>query len=161
MGKEYKGKLAAGNLKVAIVVSRFNEVVSTRLLSGAVDCFVRHGGEEKNIDVAWVPGSFEISLAAQEFVKTKKYDAVICLGALIRGETPHFDYLASQVSRALSVLSQESAIPVAFGVLTCETMEQSMDRAGGKMGNKGFEAAMTAIEMANLLKEIRSQKSEN
>lgn len=156
MGKEYKGKLAAVNLKIVLVVSRFNEVVSSRLLSGAVDCFARHGGEEKNIDLAWVPGSFEISLAAQEFVKTKKYDAVICLGALIRGETPHFDYLASQVSRALSVLSQESAIPVAFGVLTCETMEQAMDRAGGKMGNKGFEAAMTAIEMTNLLKEIRS-----
>lgn len=155
MGKEYKGKLIAEDLRVGIVVSRFNEVVSSRLLSGAVDCFVRHGGEEKNADVAWVPGSFEIALAAQEFVKTKKYDAVICLGVLIRGETPHFDVLASQVSRALSVLSQEAAIPVAFGVLTCETMEQAVDRAGGKMGNKGFEAAMTAIEMVNLLKDIR------
>ncbi len=158
MGKEYKGKLLAQNLNVAVVVSRFNEIVSSKLLSGAIDCLVRHGVDEKNVDVAWVPGSFEIALAAQEFVKTKKYDAVICLGALVRGETPHFDVLASQVSRALSVLSMESAIPVAFGVLTCETMEQAVDRAGGKMGNKGFEAAMTAIEMANLLKDIRRIK---
>ncbi len=157
MGKEIKGSFIAKNLKFGIVAARFNEIVSSKLLAGAKDCLLRHGADEKNVDVAWVPGSFEIALAAQEMVKTKKYDAVICLGVLIRGETPHFDYLASQVSRALSVLTQESSVPVAFGVLTCETMEQAMDRAGGKMGNKGFEAAMTAIEMANLLKEIKKK----
>jgi 6,7-dimethyl-8-ribityllumazine synthase len=152
--KIYEGKLIAEGLKFGIVVGRFNEFIGGKLLSGAIDGFKRHGVEEGNIEIAWVPGAFEIPLVAKKMVNTKKYDAVICLGAVIKGSTPHFDYVSSEVSKGVASVSLETGVPVIFGVLTTDTIEQAIERAGTKAGNKGYDAAVTAIEMANLLKEV-------
>lgn len=152
--KIYEGKLIAEGLKFGIVVGRFNEFIGGKLLSGAIDGFKRHGVEDENIEIAWVPGAFEIPLVAKKMVNTKKYDAVICLGAVIKGSTPHFDYVSSEVSKGVASVSLETEVPVIFGVLTTDTIEQAIERAGTKAGNKGYDAAVTAIEMANLLKEV-------
>lgn len=147
-----EGKLLAKDLKFGIVVGRFNEFIGSKLLGGAIDGIVRHGGEESDIEVTWVPGAFEIPLAAQRMAISKKFDAIICIGAVIRGSTPHFDYVANEVSKGIAKVSLDASIPVAFGVLTTDTIEQAIERAGTKAGNKGYDAAVTAIEMANLLK---------
>jgi 6,7-dimethyl-8-ribityllumazine synthase len=152
--KNIEGNLSAEDINFAIVVGRFNSLISEKLLEGAVDCIVRHGGEEKNITVVRVPGSFEIPLTAKKLAKSGKYDAVICLGAVIRGSTPHFDYVANEVSKGIATVSLETEIPIAFGVLTTDTIEQAVERAGTKMGNKGFDAALSAIEMVNVLRKI-------
>lgn len=154
MIKIYEGQLDARGLKVALVLSRFNSFITERLLEGAQDAFLRHGGEKENLAVIRVPGAFELPLATQKVVNCGKYDAVIALGAVIRGSTPHFDYVAAEVSKGLAQVSLKSGVPVAFGVLTCDTIEQAVERAGTKAGNKGFEAAMTAIEMVSLLKAL-------
>lgn len=154
MPKTYEGKLLAAGLKFGIVVSRFNEFITAKLLSGAMDALVRHGAEDANIEVAWVPGSFEIPLAAQQMAKSGKYDAVICLGALIRGSTPHFDYLASEAAKGIAQVGLSTGVPTIFGVITTENIEQAIERAGTKAGNKGSDAAEAAIEMANLLKSM-------
>lgn len=152
MVKTYEGKLIAGGLKLAIVAGRFNEFISSKLLGGAIDAIVRHGGNEADIEAAWVPGAFEIPLVAQKMAASGKFDAVICVGAVIRGSTPHFDYVAAEVSKGIAKVSLDTGIPVIFGVLTTDTIEQAIERAGTKAGNKGYDAAVTAIEMANLLK---------
>ncbi|MEI6205248.1 MAG: 6,7-dimethyl-8-ribityllumazine synthase [Desulfuromonadales bacterium] len=154
MPQFFEGKLEAGGQKIGIVVSRFNSFISERLLEGAIDALVRHGASDNDIYVARVPGAFEIPLAAKKMAATGNYDAVICLGAVIRGSTPHFDYVASEVSKGIASVSLDSGIPVAFGVLTTDTIEQAVERAGTKAGNKGFEAAVTAIETVNLLKVL-------
>jgi 6,7-dimethyl-8-ribityllumazine synthase len=141
-------------LSFGIVVGRFNSFIAERLLEGALDGLVRHGADDGNIDVLRVPGSFEIPLAAQKMADRRKYDAIICLGAVIRGSTPHFDYVAAEVSKGVASVSLESGIPVIFGVLTTDTIEQAVERAGTKAGNKGFDAAVTAIETANVFKEL-------
>jgi 6,7-dimethyl-8-ribityllumazine synthase len=148
----FEGKLDAKGLKFGIVIARFNEFISGKLLSGCLDGLRRHGAEEENIDVIWSPGSFEIPLLAKKMAAGKKYDAVICLGAVIRGATPHFDYVAAEVSKGVAHVGLETGMPVIFGVLTTENLEQAIERAGTKSGNKGFDAALAAIEMANLLK---------
>lgn len=155
MVKKIEGKLSGENLNFGIVISRFNNFVSERLLAGAIDCLVRHNVSENSIDVVWVPGAFEIPSVAKKLIETKKYNAIICLGAVVRGETPHFDYVASEVSKGIASLSLEGKIPVIFGVLTTDTLEQAIERSGGKVGNKGFDAAMAAIEMANLFNVIK------
>jgi 6,7-dimethyl-8-ribityllumazine synthase len=152
MVKTYEGMLGAGGLKFGIVIGRFNEFIGSKLLAGAIDGIKRHGGTEESIDIAWVPGAFEIPLIAQKMANSKKYDAVICLGAVIRGSTPHFDYVSSEMVKGIGKVSLDSQLPVIFGVLTTDTIEQAIERAGTKAGNKGFEAAVTAIEMANLIK---------
>lgn len=149
-----EGALRADGLRFAIVASRWNDLIVSRLLGGAQEALRRLGAEEKNIVTVQVPGSFEIPLIAKKLAQSKKYDAIICVGAIIRGETPHFDYLAADVTKGLSSVALETGVPVAYGVLTADTVEQALNRAGIKAGNKGFEAAMTAIEMANLLKEL-------
>ena len=154
MAKTFEGKLIAKGLKFGIVVSRFNSFINDRLLEGAIDALERSGAEEENWAVVRVPGAFEIPLAAKKMVKTGRYDAIICLGCVIRGATPHYAYIATEVSKGIASLSLESEIPVAFGVLTTDTIEQAIERAGAKSGNKGFDAALSAIEMVNLLKEI-------
>jgi len=150
--KTYEGKLIAQGLRFGIVVGRFNEFISSRLLSGAIDGLVRHGAEESDIEVSWVPGAFEIPLVAQKMAASKKFDALICLGAVIRGSTPHFDYVANEMSKGIAKVSLDTGLPVIFGVLTTDTIEQAIERAGTKAGNKGYDAALTAIEMANLMK---------
>ncbi len=150
--KVYEGKLDATGLKFAIVLSRFNEFITSRLLSGALDCLKRNNAKEEDISIAWVPGSFEIPAVARRFVDMKKFDAVICLGAVIRGATPHFDYVAAEVSKGVAQVGLASSIPVVYGVLTTDTIEQAVERAGTKSGNKGFDAALSAIEMANLFR---------
>lgn len=152
--KTYEGKLIAEGLKFGIIVARFNEFIGGKLLSGALDALKRHGVEEKDIEIAWVPGAFEIPLIAKKMAFSKKYDGVICLGAVIRGSTPHFDYVSSEVTKGIAHVSLESEIPVIFGVLTTDSIEQAIERAGTKAGNKGFEAAVTAIEMANLVSQL-------
>ncbi|OHD67516.1 MAG: 6,7-dimethyl-8-ribityllumazine synthase [Spirochaetes bacterium RBG_16_49_21] len=152
--KLLEGKIDATGLKIAVVVSRFNEFITNKLLSGALDCLKRHNADEGNITIAWVPGSFEIPAVAKIIASSNKYDAVLCLGAVIRGATPHFDYVASEVSKGIASLGLSSKIPVIYGVLTTDTIEQAIERAGAKSGNKGFDAAMSAIEMANLYKRI-------
>jgi 6,7-dimethyl-8-ribityllumazine synthase len=154
MAKIIQGKLDAKGSRFAIVISRFNSLISDRLLSGAMDALERHGASTDDISIAWVPGSFEIPTIAKKLAFSQKYDAVICLGALLRGETPHFDYLSSTVTRELGQIGLESGVPVINGVLTCNTMEQAVDRAGLKTGNKGFDAAVTAIEMVQLIKQL-------
>ena len=149
-----QGQLNSSGMRFAIVASRFNDFVTSRLLGGALDALERTGTAEADITVVRVPGSFEIPLAAKKLVQTKKYDAVICLGTLIRGETPHFDYISSEVTKGIGSVSLESGIPVAFGVLTVDSVEQAVDRAGMKSGNKGFEAALSAVEMVSLLKQL-------
>jgi len=150
----FEGRLVAGDYKFGIVVSRFNEFISKNLLSGALDSLKRHEAADDNIDVAWVPGSFEIPLVAQKLAASGKYDAVICLGAVIRGSTPHFDYVAAEVSKGVARVGLETGVPVTFGIITADTLEQAVDRAGAKAGNKGWQAALTAIEMANLMSSI-------
>jgi 6,7-dimethyl-8-ribityllumazine synthase len=154
MAKILEGKLIAKGLKFGIVVSRFNNFISDRLLEGALDALQRSGAEERDCWVVRVPGAFEIPLAAKKMAKSGRYDAIICLGSVIRGATPHFDYIATEVTKGIANLTMESEVPIAFGVLITDTIEQAIERAGTKIGNKGFDAAMTAIEMANLLKEI-------
>jgi 6,7-dimethyl-8-ribityllumazine synthase len=152
--KTYEGKLIAQGLKFGIIVGRFNEFIGGKLLSGALDALKRHGVEESDIEIAWVPGAFEIPLIAKKMAYSKKYDGVICLGAVIRGSTPHFDYVSSEVTKGIAHVSLDSEIPVIFGVLTTDSIEQAIERAGTKAGNKGFEAAVTAIEMANLINQL-------
>ncbi len=149
-----EGGLSAEGLKFAIIVSRFNNLITEKLLEGAIDCIIRHGGSEDNITLIRVPGSFEIPLAAKRAAKSGSYDAVICLGAVIRGATPHFEYVSAEVTKGIAQVSLETEVPVAYGILTTDTIEQAIERAGTKMGNKGFDAALTAIEMANLIDEI-------
>ncbi len=149
-----EGKIDASGLKVAIIVSRFNEFITSKLLGGAVDCLKRNNAGEDDITVVWVPGAFEIPVAAKRLVEAKKYDAVICLGAVIRGSTPHFDYVAAEVSKGVAQVGLATSIPVIFGVLTTDTIEQAIERAGTKAGNKGFDAAMSAIEMCNLFRQL-------
>lgn len=152
--KKIEGKLTAGNNRFGIIVGRFNEFIGGKLLDGALDALRRHGADEEEIEVAWAPGSFEIPLVAQKMAKTGRFDAIICLGAVIRGATPHFDYVSSEVSKGVASVGLETGVPVIFGVLTTDSIEQAIERAGTKAGNKGFEAAMAAIEMVNLLEEI-------
>jgi 6,7-dimethyl-8-ribityllumazine synthase len=154
MPKFLEGKLDATGLKVGIVVGRFNSFISDRLLEGAVDALIRHGAADENIEVARVPGAFEIPLAAQKMAALGKYDALICLGAVIRGSTPHFDYVASEVSKGVAQVSLKTGLPIAFGVLTTDSIEQAIERAGTKAGNKGFEAAMTVIESVQLFRSL-------
>ena len=154
--KLYEGKLVSNTIKVGIVVARFNEFITSKLLGGALDGLKRHNVEEDNIEVAWVPGAFEIPLIASKMAKSKKYDAIICLGAVIRGNTTHYDYDCSEVSKGIAQVSLSSDIPVMFGVLTTENIEQAIERAGTKSGNKGFDCAVGAIEMINLIREIEA-----
>lgn len=149
-----EGNLVAKDIKIGIVVGRFNEFIVSKLLGGALDGLKRHGVDEDNIEVSWVPGAFEIPLVAKKMAQSKKYDAVICLGAVIKGSTPHFDYVCAEASKGISSVSLSEELPVIFGVLTTDTIEQAIERAGTKAGNKGYDAAVTAIEMANLLKLI-------
>ena len=156
MVKEIKGQITAGKGNFAIVVSRFNEFITSKLLAGAIDSFQRHGVAEKQIFVIWVPGSCEITIAAKKLAESGKYVGVICLGAVIRGQTAHYDYVCQQVSRGIGQINYDSGVPTIFGVLTCDTLEQAVERAGTKMGNAGADAAKTAMEMANLMEKIGS-----
>ena len=151
-----EGELSAKGLRFGIIASRFNSFITERLLAGAVDALDRMGASAESVDVVKVPGSLEIPVIAREMAGSGDYDAVICLGAVIRGDTPHFDYVAAESSRGIAAAGRETGVPTIFGVLTCNTLEQAIDRAGAKGGNKGFDAAMTAIEMANLTRELRS-----
>jgi len=150
-----EGELSAKGVRFAIIVGRFNSFITERLLAGALDALTRSGCPQENIEIVRVPGSWEMPVAARELAKAKRHDAIIALGAVIRGDTPHFDYVASEAARGLAQVAMESGVPVAFGVLTCNTVEQAVDRAGAKSGNKGFDAAMSAIEMANLMRRLR------
>ena len=152
--KDLEGKLLAEGQRIGIVAGRFNEFITGKLLGGAVDAFVRHGGDEQNLTVAWVPGAFEIPLTAQKMVESGKYDAVVCLGAVIRGATPHFDMVANEATKGVAQVGLRTGVPVIFGILTTDSIEQAVERAGTKAGNKGFEAVTTAIEMINLMKQI-------
>ena len=154
MNKHFEGVLLGKELKFGLVVSRFNEFITKKLLEGAQDALLRHGVNQEDIEVAWVPGSFEIPLIAKKLAQTKRYDAVICLGAVVRGGTPHFEYIAAEVTKGIAKVGLETGLPVTYGVITADTLEQAIERAGTKMGNKGFEAAVNAIEMANLVKAI-------
>jgi 6,7-dimethyl-8-ribityllumazine synthase len=152
--KKFEGDLDGRGLKVGIVVSRFNNFFTDKLLEGALDCLKRHGAKEEDVAVAYVPGSFEVPAAAARMVKSAKYDAVVCLGAVIRGDTPHFDFIAAENSKGVAKLAMENSIPVIYGVITTDTLEQAIERAGTKAGNKGWDAAEAAIEMVNLYKAI-------
>jgi len=154
--KTYEGSLIAGKMKVGIVAARFNEFITGKLLSGALDGLSRHGVEEENIHIAWVPGAFEIPLIASKMAKSGKYDAVICLGAVIRGSTSHYDYVCAEVSKGIAAVSLNSDVPVMFGVLTTDTIEQAIERAGTKAGNKGYDCALGAVEMVNLIRAIEA-----
>lgn len=152
--KTLEGKLTAKNMKIAIVVARFNEFITSKLLSGCIDCLIRHEAADEDLTVAWVPGAFEIPMAAKKLAESGKYDAVICLGAVIRGATPHFDYVCAEASKGIAQVSMQTGVPVAFGVITTENIQQAVERAGTKAGNKGVDCAMTAMEMVNLFKEM-------
>ncbi len=154
MGKSFEGMLIGKGLKFGLVVSRFNDFIAKKLLEGAQDALCRHGVNDDDVDIAWVPGSFEIPLVAQKMANSGKYNAMICLGAVLRGGTPHFEYVAAELSRGIARVALESGLPVTNGVITADTLEQAIERAGTKMGNKGFDAAVDAVEMANLLKEM-------
>ena len=154
MNKYFEGMLLGKGLKFGLVVSRFNEFFTKKLLEGAQDALLRHGVSREDIEVAWVPGAFEIPLIAKKLAQTKRYNAVICLGAVVRGETPHFEYIAAQLAKDISRVGLDTGLPVIYGVITADTLEQAIERAGTKQGNKGFEAAVSAIEMANLLTSI-------
>ncbi|MFH0840259.1 MAG: 6,7-dimethyl-8-ribityllumazine synthase [Candidatus Omnitrophota bacterium] len=154
MGNVVKVNLIAKDKKFGVVVSRFNEFLSSKLVEGALDTLKQHGADDKSIDVIWVPGSFEIPIVAQKIAKSKKYDAVICLGAVIRGDTPHFDYIAGEVAKGVAKVSLDTGIPCIFGVITADNLEQAIERTGAKQGNKARDAALSAIEMANLLEKI-------
>jgi 6,7-dimethyl-8-ribityllumazine synthase len=158
MAERFEGNLIGKGLKFAIVIARFNELITGRLLDGAMDALNRHGVAAESVDVAWVPGSFEIPLIAKKLAKTGRYQAVICLGAVIRGGTPHFEYVASEVNKGIAQVSLETGVPVIQGVITSDNLEQAIDRAGAKEGNRGFVAAVGAIEMANLMKSISGKK---
>jgi len=155
MSKTYEGKLVAKDFKFALIISRFNDFIVHKLMEGAMDALLRHGAEDKNIAVIKVPGAFEIPLVAKKLAKSGKYDAIICLGAVIRGATPHFEYVASEVSKGIAMVNLETEVPISFGVLTTDNIEQAIERAGSKSGNKGWDAAVSAIEMVNLIKEIK------
>jgi len=154
MGKSFEGTLLGKGLKFGLVVSRFNEFITKKLVEGAQDALLRHGVSEDSIDVAWVPGSFEIPLIAKKLAQTKRYDAIICLGAVIRGGTPHFEYIAAEVTKGIAKVGLDTGLPIIYGVITADTLEQAIERAGTKEGNEGFRAATSAIEMANLVKSI-------
>ncbi|MCW9065519.1 MAG: 6,7-dimethyl-8-ribityllumazine synthase [Ignavibacteriaceae bacterium] len=154
MTKIIEGKLTAKGKKFGVVISRFNELISTQLLSGAQDCLVRHECKQDDITVVWVPGSFEIPLAAKKMAQSSNYDAVICLGAVIRGGTPHFDYISAEVSKGVAQVGLETGLPVIFGIITADTIEQALERAGTKAGNKGWDASLSAIEMVNLMEKM-------
>lgn len=154
--KTYEGKVVSENIKIGIVAARFNEFITSKLLSGAIDGLERHNVRNDDIEVAWVPGAFEIPLIASKMAKSGKYDAIICLGAVIRGSTTHYDYVCSEVSKGIANVSLNSDIPVMFGVITTENIEQAIERAGTKAGNKGYDCALSAIEMVNLIREIES-----
>jgi len=155
MAKHYEGILIGKGLKFAVVVSRFNELITTKLLEGARDALLRHGVAEEDIDIAWTPGCLEIPLISKKLAQSNKYDAIVCLGAVIRGGTPHSEYVASEVNRGIGRVSLDTGLPVIQGIITADTLEQAIQRAGAKEGNKGFVAAVSAIEMANLLKAIQ------
>lgn len=152
--KTIEGQLTAKGQKVAIVAARFNEFITSKLLGGALDAFVRHGGNEEDITIAWVPGAFEIPVIAKKMADSGKYDAVLCLGAIIKGATAHFDMVANETTKGIAQASMQSGIPIMFGVLTTDTIEQAIERAGTKSGNKGFDSMVSAIEMANLMKQL-------
>jgi 6,7-dimethyl-8-ribityllumazine synthase len=154
MAKIYEGSLSAAGKRFGIVLARFNAFITKELLEGAQDCLKRHGGDSDAVDVAWVPGSFEIPLVAQKMAESGRYDAIICLGAVIRGSTSHYDYVCNEVSKGVAVVGRETGVPTMFGVLTTDTIEQAIERAGTKAGNKGWSAALGAIEMANLLTDF-------
>ncbi len=158
MIKTYEGLLTAAGKKFGIAVSRFNSFISKQLLEGAIDCLKRHGAKEEDIEIAWVPGSFELPMAAQKLAQSRKCDGVICLGVLIRGQTPHFDYIAAEATKGIAQTALANNLPVAYGVITADTLEQAIERAGTKAGNKGWDAALTAIEMADLFTQF-SKKS--
>lgn len=157
MSKSYEGSLVADGLRFGIVASRFNDLITQRLLSGAMDALARHGAKEEQIEVAWVPGAFEVPLAAQRLVQSGRYDAVICLAAIIRGATPHFDYVASEAAKGIAQVSLRTGVPVIYGVVTADTIEQAVERAGTKAGNRGADAARAAIEMADLMRSLPKQ----
>ncbi|HFL3510521.1 TPA: 6,7-dimethyl-8-ribityllumazine synthase [Clostridioides difficile] len=150
----YEGKFIGKDLKIGIINSRFNEFITSKLLSGAEDCLLRHDVSPENIEIVWVPGAFEIPLVAQKMAKSGKYDAIICLGCVIRGATSHYDYVCSEVSKGIAKVSLDSELPVIFGIVTTENIEQAIERAGTKAGNKGYDCAMNALEMANLFKSL-------
>lgn len=152
MVKHFEGHLVGQGLRFGLVVGRFNEFITNKLLSGAMDALKRHGVEEKDLEIAWVPGAFEIPMVAGKMTAMKRFDAVICLGAVIRGATPHFDYVAAEVAKGVAKIGLDSGVPTVFGIITADNLEQAIERAGTKAGNKGWDAAVTAIEMANLLK---------
>jgi 6,7-dimethyl-8-ribityllumazine synthase len=154
MSKHFEGKLLGEGLRFGVVISRFNEFITRKLLEGTQDALLRHGVREEDIEVAWTPGSFEVPLIAKKLAETKKYDAVICLGAVIRGGTPHFEYIAAELTKGVARVGLEAGLPVIYGVITADTLEQAIERAGTKGGNKGFDAAVSAIEMANLVRGI-------
>jgi 6,7-dimethyl-8-ribityllumazine synthase len=154
MAETYEGKLLAEGFKFGIVVSRFNEFITKKLLEGALDALGRHGAKDADIAIAWVPGTFEVPVIAQKMASSGKYDAVICLGAVIRGATPHFDYIAAEVTKGIAQVGLQTGLPTVYGVITADTIEQAIERAGTKIGNKGFDAAEAAIEMANLVREM-------
>ena len=154
--KTYEGSLVAKEIKVAIVAARFNEFITSKLIGGAMDGLKRHGVQEEDVNLVWVPGAFEIPLVASKLAKSGKYDAVICLGAVIRGNTSHYDYVCAEVSKGIATVSLDSQIPVLFGVLTTDTIEQAIERAGTKAGNKGYDCALSAVEMVNLIREIEA-----
>ena len=154
MGKSFEGNLIGKGLKFGLVVSRFNEFFTKKLLDGAQDALRRHGVSEEDINVAWTPGSFEIPLVAQKMARSKQYDAVICLAAIVRGGTPHFEYISAEVTKGIAAVNLDTGLPVIYGVITTENLEQAIERSGTKAGNKGFDAAVSAIEMANLMKSL-------
>ncbi len=156
MGRTYEGNLNGADLSIAIVVARFNDAISRQLLAGAQDGLLRHGVDERDIDIVWVPGSFEIPLMAKQVASTGRYQAVLCLGAVIRGETAHYDHVSNQVSSGIARVALDTGVPTIFGVLTTDTVEQALNRSGLKSGNKGYEAAVAAIEMANLTRALRA-----
>ncbi|MBT9174448.1 MAG: 6,7-dimethyl-8-ribityllumazine synthase [candidate division WS2 bacterium] len=154
MSKVFEGNLLGQGLKFAIVISRFNEFITSKLLDGAKDCLIRHGVKESDIDIFWTPGSFEIPLIAKEVAKRKKHQAIICLGAIIRGSTPHFEYVANEAAKGIAQINLELGVPVVFGIITADNLEQAIERAGTKAGNKGWSSALNAIEMVNLIKTL-------
>lgn len=154
MSKHFEGVLLGKGLKFGLVISRFNEFITKKLLEGAQDALLRHDVDAEDIEIAWVPGSFEIPLIAQKLAQTKRYNAIICLGAVIRGDTPHFEYIATEVTKGIAKVSLDAGLPIIYGIVTSDTLEQAIERAGTKLGNAGFKAAMNAIEMANLVKSI-------
>lgn len=154
MGKTFKGELIAHDLRFALCAARFNSLLTEQLLNGAKDCLIRHGAKDDAIDTYWVPGSFELPYLAAKLLEKTSYNAIICLGAVVRGDTPHFDYIASEVTKGIASLSLKSGVPVIYGVITADTLEQGLERAGTKAGNKGWDAALSAIEMANLYRTI-------